>query len=229
MAWEVTSSLYSLDLPPFDFLPGEKERFYAVTESVKQEYYARSGRFGAVPTGGADAVPKGHPYYVWGSENFSLDEGFRYPVIDPPIRLRLKTVRKKLPAIMAVSIGHCIGQEMIAAIESIEPGVHQYLPLDVLQKDGTPLPEPRYLLNVCTRLDTVDPERSDLHVCEVTGKYLGFRSSKTKPSFQKDKVRGHALWWDYRVSCLLMSDALADIIKANGFRGWDLQYHYPEV
>jgi hypothetical protein len=48
-----------------------------------------------------------------------------------------------------------------AIVEELEPGAHQFIPVDLLWKDGT-LAAKRYLLFVGKRLDTTDRERTTL-------------------------------------------------------------------
>jgi hypothetical protein len=75
--------------------------------------------------------------------------GIGYPYHGPTHNLAQQTNKGKmydmfpLPALCGVS------ERFRRIVEELEPGVHQFFPLTILQRSGTPFDEKYYILNVC--------------------------------------------------------------------------------
>lgn len=81
-------------------------------------------------------------------------------------------------------------------VERLEPGVHQYFPVDMLWEDGT-LAQKMYMFNICNRLDTVSREKSSAELSkggmETRDRHYGVLDhAGGKPSHLDRQTRLHA-------------------------------------
>ena len=87
----------------------------------------------------------------------------------------------------------CVSERLRNIIESLEPGIHQLFPVDMLDADGSTREPRRYILNVCNVADAVI-SGTDL---TGTGKFVVNKSNAVK--IRKFAVEGLHLWIDRRV------------------------------
>lgn len=118
-------------------------------------------------------------------------------------------------------------------VEALEPGVHQFAPIEATGPDGGPLPEPIYMLKVLTVLPGIDNERSGLKLRKMPPPMQGimkgdvtgedrFRYNFAYPTWYRDDVvANHHLWVDDRtlISDHFVSDELRAAIEAAGLKG----------
>jgi hypothetical protein len=129
---------------------------------------------------------------------------------------------KKLYDFVPVLIGWALSKRAIDLIESIEPGVHQYLPLDLRMKDGSPSPEPCWLLNICSRIES--PVAEEFSNCQRVGfpedywRY-GFGYGPKKLAVHKSKIAGRAIWTDRRFDQAFVSDQFWNAMQTLGLKG----------
>jgi hypothetical protein len=117
---------------------------------------------------------------------------FRQPMPDRPYQYR---VRKSdyLPD----CIGYIITNRIRDVIEALEPGVHQYLPVEFFYKNGTQLPGERWYLNICNRLDTIAAEHCNIQVHPKLGIYQT-GNGDWDVKVWKHKVARHAIWCEWK-------------------------------
>src|SRR5262249_50863791 len=110
-------------------------------------------------------------------------------------------VRKAEYAI--TDIASIFGQTIVSEkfrelVESREPGVHQFMPVDVFGKVGGAAPSHRYWLNVCQRKDCVDPVASKFEWVKDYSGVTGFWNDRAHPDsklvFSKEKIGNMQLW-----------------------------------
>jgi hypothetical protein len=113
-------------------------------------------------------------------------------------------------------------------IEAIEPGVHQYLPFELLNPDGSVHTAKRWLLNVCTRAECVDTEKSNVRsLAEPTDFWFSDQFKGSHVVVKSSEARKRAIWYEWRYHKLngpMISDALWDAVKAAGIKGWQPAY-----
>ncbi|MEO8375033.1 MAG: DUF1629 domain-containing protein [Sphingomonas bacterium] len=161
-----------------------------------------------------------------------LQYGWRWIMPDEPFRDQLVAPQDDLVDIISSSFGaYAISGRVIDLIEAIEPGVHQYLPYEMLQPDGSVHPAQRWLLNVCTRAEVVDVERSFVVRLPVTNWFADKGGGEPKIVVRAAEASRRAIWceWRYnRADRTLISDRLADALKAGDIHGWQFgTYHHP--
>ena len=114
---------------------------------------------------------------------------------------------------MFSEVGVLIPQRIIEIIEDIEPGVHQYFPVKLVLKSEEPEPEPYFILNVCTLIEALDREASnvgiqylpeDRHEARPWSKVMiapECASPNLEPPYDlivsKNKIKGRAVWREY--------------------------------
>lgn len=134
--------------------------------------------------------------------------------------------------------GIAVDDRTVAAVESIEPGIHRFHPVEITMKaDGSPLPRPQFLLNCCTSIEAVDPERSKVKIKRVLPEethpdnwwYERQMGGPLQLAVYRDKIVGRAIWWDNRFKSLFFSDALVEALQAAGVEGFDLSPHVAET
>ncbi|PKP64007.1 MAG: hypothetical protein CVT85_12605 [Alphaproteobacteria bacterium HGW-Alphaproteobacteria-7] len=125
-----------------------------------------------------------------------------------------------------------VSDKFKSIVERLEPGVHQFIPLQIVEKGGEVLTDMWFMV-VCNRLDTVDRERTTmvLHLgrCwtqsrDVPEDYWpeGFvsRGRDEKIVFNRSQIGDHHLWRDkHEATMTLVSDALAEALQNEGVTG----------
>ncbi len=100
-----------------------------------------------------------------------------------------------------------VSQAFKNAVEAVEPDVHQFFPVDVFWANGNQADGKFYWFNICTALDTVDPERTEASqksgISNRTGKFVRSRWKIRKPGggqypiyYNLEAVQGHHIWKD---------------------------------
>jgi len=144
---------------------------------------------------------------------------------DQPFRNRLKRREGRIIDIVDTSFGtYAVSQRVIDIIEAIEPGVHQYLPYELICKDGSVHPDRRWLLNVCTRAETLDYEPSNVIALRDRPYFYADRTKDHHLVVRKEAVAGRALWFEYRYrgsqGKFLLSDRFWNALDEAGCAGW---------
>jgi hypothetical protein len=225
MAWMPTDDIGPQGYQTFDIVDDSKERLAALTAQVVEQY-AHLDK--------TDLMHSGYKVCEVG-----LETGFRFPLPERSLKAQMDRKIRWLPDAYPFSIGQAVNQKFIDAIEAIEPGVHQYLPFEILQPDGSLYHTQYWLLNICNRVDSIDFEHSEnLHAfywpdSDIVMSYgfNTFRANEQRPKFviAKDRVAGMAFWFDpkLRLPGLIVSDALKQKLEAVGATGWNF-YDYAE-
>lgn len=115
----------------------------------------------------------------------------------------------------------CLSASARETIEGLEPGVHQWFPVDIFNADGTIREPRRYMLNVCQLVDAIED-----------GYYYTSRDGSgpyNAGSFHPLKIRrkdvaGLHLWRDRRAHYqdLFVSDVLYGAIVENRYGVFDI-------
>lgn len=233
MAWFVTGEYKDPDLgtywsPENKPIDAEMTRFEAMGKQLALEIEARY-------LAGPDKGKMGVPEFPWfGSYKYPpLLEGWRWSIPDQPFRTQLVQHEEEIVDLVSTPFDSwAISERVIDMIESIEPGVHQYLPFELIQPDGSVHPAKRWLLNVCTRAEVVDEAKSD--VVRLTPP-SNFKFGNAKNDFylvvKAEEARKRALWFEWRYhgpgyDSPMVGDALWNAIKAAGMHGWQPHYGY---
>ena len=131
---------------------------------------------------------------------------------------------KTIPSIFNYSGAWLVDDKVKSVIESLEPGVHQFFPIKLLRVNGE-VAEERWVLNICQRVDGVEPEKSDLKIKrrpadELITSIMPY-AAKRKVVLVERVIKGHHLWIDKRYigSTTFLSVELREAFKAAGVTG----------
>jgi hypothetical protein len=125
-----------------------------------------------------------------------------------------------------------VNQKVVDLIEELEPGVHQFLPFELLDRNGKPWREPYFMLNVCNRVDAVVGEESDLEVPVFLKDDPGWRydGGGKHWTFRGEAIEGMAIWSDIRLRKKnLCSDAFWNEFKGRGLTGMEARTDRPII
>jgi hypothetical protein len=131
-----------------------------------------------------------------------------------------------------------VSNAMKQVVESVEPGIHQFFPVEYVDRKGTHIAN-RWFMNVCSRLDSIDHEatqatgyvlhvgRTWAHERDLPGadrkRWRGVPITE-KLIFDPTKIGDHHLWYDkYTVYGPFLSNELAQELTTAGLKGLTLQ------
>jgi hypothetical protein len=126
------------------------------------------------------------------------------------------------PAISFVIGGTpCLSSEVRDMIETLEPGVHQFFPVEIYGVDGNIREPRRYLLNICQLVDAIVEGR---YAVLNDGSRLYRASSRNPIKIRRQDVSDLHLWRDRRLAyqVFLVSDVLYRKIAHAGYGAFDL-------
>lgn len=145
-------------------------------------------------------------------------------------RLRTKArqinVRKRLPDIFAMPGLNAVSQRFRDLVEEFEPRTHQFFPLELYYKNGTPVEEPFFVFNCCVSFDSLLVSRSEVA-------WYNFNDYLTSPRLNvlwrhrnvlsRRAIAGRHIWCSLRlrVDGLYVSDAFHDQMKRRKIRYFD--------
>ena len=168
---------------------------------------------------------------LWGMTNIGIMNGFAYPVPDRPIRLRVASNGSQLPTFLAARITWAVTRPVIDAIEELEPGTHRYWPTEITLAGGGQA-EPRWLLNICSRLETLSIEDSDVMVMSPGQPFWTLAPNFSEIAVsnraegkkhlvcRRDRIGDHAIWCEYRyINSIFISNDLAEKFRSVGADG----------
>lgn len=166
-----------------------------------------------------------------------LNRGLRMPPELVPRRFRITQETMPTHGFFPSRYTYIVDQRFVDAIERREPGAHRFFEIDIRMADGRPLERPHYLLNCLSLVDACDVKRSDVKIKGVM-EYRGGHKVISPNDREKaivyhyvakasliglyllaERIAGHAMWWDYNLRALFVSDAVWDEITAAGVEG----------
>ena len=107
-------------------------------------------------------------------------------------------------------------------VEGLDPGRHQFIPIRVTERDGTPIEKDWHVLVITHRQDTLLPEASDLRWSDPSGKGGTYRFTHPDHiALDLGRLDGSHLWRERQLqygSTLFMSHALRTVLKDRGLR-----------
>ncbi len=142
-------------------------------------------------------------------EGIHMQSGFR---IDPALfprhpKMQFKT--KKLRDFINTQLGWLVSRRAKELVEKFEPGVHQFIQVDLQQKNRTAWPEPYWMFNMCTRLDTaIAEEHSNCTRISPDKPYwtFAFGYGPETLAVRRAMVEHRSFWTDHRYARLFISD-----------------------
>lgn len=121
-----------------------------------------------------------------------------------------------------------VTDEFRKIVEELEPGVHQFLPVDLIWRDET-LAEKRYLLFVGQRLDTTHKEKTTMKWRDFFWDIHAESEVESDPSLDKivlssDAIGSSHLWYDkHLISMPIVSEVLGERLRSSRITGIGLK------
>lgn len=152
----------------------------------------------------------------------AMGHGYRVLGDKVPRKMWWKGGRQKMPDVIGYQ-HFAIAPRVRDFIEEIEPGRHQFFPVEVYRsKDGGPVAT-YYWLNVCARIDCVDEEQSSFEQgIDYSGKpFRKWHVPNRRLVFDPQKAGEHQLWVnpDTYLSGPLCSNAFASLAQGLDISG----------
>ncbi len=138
-----------------------------------------------------------------------------------------RTNKLKLTDFISIEAKACVSQAFKDAVESLEPGAHQFSPIELQEKDGTPIDEPYYMFVNCQSAPCVLRAHSDMK--PVQYKYDGcpfYGCHYDGVAISKPVTKGWHLWGPSIIpasGCVFMSDELYKRFKKDRLKPF--RYH----
>lgn len=152
------------------------------------------------------------------------------PVLDHEVPKEFKLYRKPAKDLSAmIHLGvHAVSEELKAAIEALEPGVHEFWPIRLTLPGGDAWPVQYYTMRIGRFLDSFRPDESDEGSWEKRGikvdRYLVEIPDKKHFAglgMSQAEIGGAHLWREKHLYLpqICMSDEMQAAMKAAGFKG----------
>lgn len=153
--------------------------------------------------------------FGWGGSGW----GAGHSLIGRPVpKSATQTDSNKLVDVFPLPGFVCVGERFRAIVESFEPGVHEFYPIELKSRKGVRYEEPYFLINVCQRFDSILVKGIDLEWGRrVAGGLEGIpylsRMVGTKPPLpvSRSTIAGRHLWlnyWIWEGGGIMVSDQL---------------------
>lgn len=142
----------------------------------------------------------------------------------PPHQNRTLRAERQIPDLYD-AYALFIGAKVKDVIESFEPDVHQFFPIEFVWEDGSHAAD-RFWFVPCNRLDTVDRAKTTFEF-----RNLWFLDgSKKELVFNRSQIGSHHVWIDKFIvmPTPAISEALKAALDAAGITGAHYQ-HFPET
>lgn len=145
-----------------------------------------------------------------------------------------QTKRGRVPDVFPMPASNAVSQRFKDLVEEFEPGVHQFFPLALRDKNGVPLPDPYYIFNCRARLDAVLVAESGLSWRSEKipeGRPVSSMSFDSQLVFSRPAIAGHHLWFSnylWQHDTIYVSDAFYTELKARKIRFFEIK-QFPEL
>lgn len=184
--------------------------------------------------GGYDAVRKMrylNPDEVTGiakafPNSIQMMQGYRVVAEDAPKKVRWLSTVRAVPDYDKCGGVPYVSERLRDLIEQFEPGVHQFIPVDLYRPKAKEPFATHYWFVVCSRIDSVDAEHTTFHWEGDRSRGIGFWNGKGDQSlkliFSGSQIGQHHVWIDQYLNpnWLYISDTFHDALIENGMTGW---------
>jgi hypothetical protein len=138
-----------------------------------------------------------------------------------PTRIRIEGPKRPLTDLRA-GYGTFVDAKFKAAVEKLEPNVHQFFPIAFVWADGSPAGD-RFWFNPCHRLDSVDRQKTSF---EFRGVWYLDGDETRKLVFNRAQIGPRHAWMDKFISGMggiWISGTLKENLEAAGVTGMALR------
>ena len=113
-----------------------------------------------------------------------------------PFRAEQISKHKRINDFFTTTLTWCVCEEFKNIVESLEPGIHQFFPIEVVRRSGEPTEKTYYQLVIGQRLEALDVERSNVKwiADERGGGFHAKGPGEARWVLRRDIVAGKHLW-----------------------------------
>lgn len=158
----------------------------------------------------------------WKGRRWPISYSFGYPIDVEAlgdVRVQITSAHKTLPPMFPAKFRHAVSQTIREYIETVDVGIHQFIPMSVMLKSGEAPPEPYYLVNICRVVDAVDTSKTTLRRANGNGSFLLTNDWSGSVTLHGDLISNLALWIDRDVTgSSFMSTALYEKVSSRSSR-----------
>jgi len=184
-------------------------------EAWKMPYFVR----------GTSIEPRYCPNVEWQEKlNPDVFRTILYPMeerIDPKMWNRIAVLRsshKRLPDFFVVNACPIVGESFRGIVENLEPNVHQFIEVSIVDKRGAHRHGPFYLFMLLREIDSIIPEESNISIRRrfVGGKEYLTYIERGDPNFTlNSSIVGRAHIWREKMwsTGWFMSDTFAEGLR----------------
>lgn len=148
---------------------------------------------------------------------------YRLPEGAMPSSLKLVHSHEKYPIFCGGPFSVGVSQSFRDVIERFEPGLHQFIPFQLIDSNDHPIAEPYYFMNVVTSLDAFLMQHS-------AARWFWAPVGDHPPSIEildnkrlamsRPKIAGKHIWRSPIASEFIVSDTLYSALIDAGFQDW---------
>lgn len=138
-----------------------------------------------------------------------------------PTRIRPTTNQSRMPDFAIAQRAQVCSAKFRDVVEALEPGVHQFVPVEVIRKNGDHVADMFWFVP-CNRLDTLEIDLLHPPLTEL-GFYTGL-ANEPRTVFSCSKIGNHHIWIDKRMvrGFIWVSNKFHDVAMEAGLIGLDL-------
>jgi hypothetical protein len=174
-------------------------------------------------------------------EKTGSDFGHEIGLVSPPEFLprvaRLTKGKKLYDYGSQGEVGPVVSARFKAAHDKIQPSGNQFIPIKILNKDGSAYEGEFYVFQITTVLDAIDPSLGGFETRDKGENVTYYPKSGTdnvrnRLAVHKDRLVGKAAWRDLRFGGTIydfFSDAFLDELAVVNAAGFDKNYHFHEL
>ena len=179
--------------------------------------------------GGYDAVRKMrylNPDEVTGvakafPNSIQMNQGYRVVAEDAPKKVRWLSTVRAVPDYDKCGGVPYVSERLRDLIEQFEPGVHQFVPVDLYRPKAKEPFATHYWFVVCSRIDSVDAEHTTLIKDGPSGMWMPNEDYTSKRVFSLNAIGHHHIWSDTRTGAdwRFVSNQFHDALLDHGMTG----------
>ena len=158
-----------------------------------------------------------------------------YPVIESsaPKKIHWTGGKRAIPDLLFSGGVWVVGDRFRTFVERFEPATHQFIPVDIYRSKKAEPAARYYWFNICTRLDSVDPDHTTFHkmpshegtfrwhkMKRENGDYISIPGAKVV--FSRRQIGSHCFWIDENLRGLpevLCADGVGRAAIVENFSG----------
>ncbi len=167
------------------------------------------------------------------SENRQLSFPYDAELVPKKMQLTNGNTDWDYASYIGIPNANAVSEEFKDAIESVEPGVHQFVPFEIYDREGKLIKKPFYFWRICTSLDAISPELGGVKpLGDLKEHFWQIKSgdNREKLAVKKDVIEGHAAWCDVRMPAhVFVADAVVTVLEKQGLTGWTGMNYWKEI